>query len=139
MVLFFDENIPPDVVHRLRPLMANRPEKAELIHLVERFPAGTPDNEWADYCKRERWLPITCDRGRRNRGPKLPLVCRALNLTHIVITPKCAAQPARDLALTIASVLPLIIRAWEKPKSTRYVLKQTHELRYTLVAMPDPQ
>ncbi len=61
------------------------------------------------------WLPLTADRGRSNRGTKLPLVCQALGVVHVALSPNVHALTPADKAIAIAYCWFDIVDLWRNP------------------------
>jgi len=101
------------------------------------FRPDTLDNEWASKCCEERWLPITSDKSKTNNGPKLAIVCRSLNISHVVISDKVSRRPAAEQAQAIISVWKELHAAWANPEPARYGL-QFNDLRTRFVLTRRP-
>ena len=70
MRLLFDEHMPPKLVRAIAELAQGEPYC--IVHLRDRFPAGTKDVEWIETLSREgEWRFISEDRRIRQRPHEL--------------------------------------------------------------------
>lgn len=85
--IFFDACVSPKFARDLVPFL----ERAgihfeECIHHHDRYAEGTTDSEWLKELDDGEWLVVTADAGKRCGGDKLPKICNALGITHIVFS-----------------------------------------------------
>ena len=85
MKLLFDENFGLPLVEALKQVVAFSREAVEVRHIRELRHGGKADAEWVPKVKQGGWLVISSDRGRRS-GPKLPQLCRAYGITHVLVS-----------------------------------------------------
>ena len=112
-MLFLDECVPIEVGDRLTPLLQGRPERPVVRHLVREFEPGTADRVWLQVVKANRWLLLTADRGKSNRGEKLPRVCRELGVIHVVLSATLHSRtPSSEKALAVADCWSDIVEVW---------------------------
>jgi hypothetical protein len=82
--LFLDECCSSRLVDDLKEFFALDYPDTEIIHLSKSFPRGTDDSVWLSKIDPE-WIVVTQDKGRAARN-KLPLICQAMSITHVVFT-----------------------------------------------------
>ena len=124
LVLFLDECIPRDLGERLAAFLSDRENPLSVIHLLDLYRQGVEDVVWAKRASTERWLPISADRGKSNRGEKLPAICKSLGLVNISLSAKVHALPSRDKLLAIIGCWLEIEEVW------RNRIGCTHSLRF---------
>jgi hypothetical protein len=87
--LVIDENLSPIAVRALLPLIAACRDNAEITSVTDKRSIwGRLDQQWIPRASEENWMIIAGDRGKSNRGAKLPLVCSAEGATHVLISNK---------------------------------------------------
>lgn len=82
--LFLDECCSFRLVQDLKSFFAIDYPDTEIIHLAKSFSRGTDDAVWLSQLGPE-WIVVTKDVGRA-AGSKLPVICRAKAITHVVFT-----------------------------------------------------
>lgn len=83
--LLFDENIAIKVVKALTAAATILAPDVEIAYRPEftgRY--SVPDNQWGDRVAEEGWILITADRGRTNRGIRLPRMCLDKGIRHVL-------------------------------------------------------
>jgi hypothetical protein len=97
---------------------------AELAHLFDKFPPGTADSVWIPQIASEGgWIVITSDRGKTSRkSEKLPLICRELGVTHVVLSAGLHKRSTHYRVLAISSCWPQLIAAADAPGGTRFTV-----------------
>ncbi len=126
--VLFDENFGQPLIKPLAELLARSPsplQPADLRHILEFYAQGTPDSVWIPQIAAEGWILISADRSRRSGGPKLPLLCREYQLTHILLTGTIHHQPQYQKIQSVLAVWQDIVAAAQAPKGTQYLLKLT--------------
>ncbi len=68
------------------------------------------------------WLVITCDRGKTS-GPKLPQLCRAAGLTHILVSGTLHGKPQFEKARAVLVVWHDLVTADAESKGARFSLR----------------
>lgn len=83
-----DECLPKGIVAVAASALQLIDASADVAHLLDKFPAGTPDRLWVPTIADEgEWVVITADRGSQsNIEDKLPLVCRQLRVVHVLLS-----------------------------------------------------
>lgn len=82
--LFLDECCSSRLVEDLKGFFEIDYPGTEIIHLGKSFPRGTDDSVWLSQLDPE-WIVVTKDVGRASSS-KLPLICKARGITHVVFT-----------------------------------------------------
>lgn len=121
--LLFDENFGQPLVHALANLLAfyESPLQVEhLIHYVGRH--GERDDVWIPLLAKEGWIVITADLGRCG-GLKLPRICAAEKVTHVLLSGSLHQRKQFEKARAILVVWPELIDAATEPKGTRFKLQ----------------
>ena len=87
--VLFDENSGPAAVEAVRRVVAlDRRHPCEVAHTVVLFGRGAKDAEWIPRVQEGGWWLITQDRGRNSQvGERLPVLCRALGVPHVLVLP----------------------------------------------------
>ena len=107
------------------PLLRDQNPPPRFVHMVDEFGVGTDDEVWAPLVQQHGWLPITKDSGRKNVGPKLPLICAELGLQHVVLSGRLGQARGSEQALAVAGVWPAIVRIWRDRIGVRHVIRRT--------------
>ncbi|HEX4607852.1 MAG TPA: hypothetical protein VH092_06585, partial [Urbifossiella sp.] len=119
----FDECIGWPVAEEISRLSGS---KATFAHIVQYFGAeGTPDRVWVPQLAAEKsWVVITSDGGKQSRkGDKLPAICLAHDLTHVVLAPSLHALGTKDKVAALLSLWSEIEMVGSNPLYCRYSLR----------------
>ncbi len=135
MKLLFDENFGRPLVDALKGLVAFARFRPEIQHILELQRAGAKDSEWIPKLAADGWIVLTGDRGK-SAGPKLPQLCRAYGITHVLLSGSLQNSPQFDKARAVLGVWPELIDLGEAPAGTRYSLRYSHARVPTLVVKP---
>lgn len=85
--LFFDECCSVRLAREIGAFYRNDYPQLEIMHLFEKWPAGTADPQWLEYIRENPdWVIITKDAGAKSTHNKLPMICREWGITHVVFT-----------------------------------------------------
>lgn len=99
----------------------------EAVHLKEMFDPNEGDLSWLKKLEHDpEWVVLTRDLGRNNSKEKLPLICKELRRTHILISPSIGTY--EDLKEAIAATWRLIRIIPLFPKGSEVRLKY---MKYT--------
>lgn len=93
----FDECLGKPITEAMRRLIGFHRHQIGLIHVFDRFPPGTKDEQWVPEVAREGWIVVSVDRGR-SPGPKLPRLCHQLGVRHIIFASSAARLPQFEKA-----------------------------------------
>jgi hypothetical protein len=84
--LYFDaccsKTLPPELLAFFRP---NYPT-LQTAHVLDHHKQDTGDSDWLSPLRDKSWIPITSDRGEDRKKERLPVICMAWGITHVVIT-----------------------------------------------------
>jgi hypothetical protein len=125
----------------LKELLSFSPDDAEIDHVIRRFGAGTPDEEWIPRLAEDGWVVITADAGKnRSSGRKLPDVCKEFRITHVIIAPGLHKRNNFCKQRAIVDNWERLLAAAEAPRGSRYSLKLSDPAtgRTTLVCVSQP-
>lgn len=89
---------------------------------------GADDTIWIPQAAKDGWAVVTADRGKHSRvRSKLPLLCEAYEVTHVLIAAGLEKRRMEFKALAFANHIHEIIDAANGPKGARYSLQLTGE------------
>lgn len=131
--LLFDENFSRPLIRDLATLAAYSPDNPSLTHLLELSPPGVGDDVWIPRVASEGFIVITADRGKRSGGPKLPAVCEANNVTHLLLSGRVSQTVQFEKARALLAVWPELLETVMAPKGSRFLLKLSNARKPTLV------
>ena len=108
--IFFDENFPKPIVDLLRKCLEFHHNKTEVIHLLEKMQAGSTDDDVIKSLVdiKSKLIVMSFDRGKTNRGPKFPLVCKEFKITHVLFSSSLANSKIFEKLRAIISKWPEI-------------------------------
>jgi hypothetical protein len=116
---FFDNNLPPKLAKGLHVLIA--PEH-EVIHLKEKFPQNTSDEDWMKGLAKELdWVIISGD-NRITKNPHEVQAWRAAGHTTFFLKPGWTNFDFWTQAYKIVKCFPDIIATARKAKSGKFFL-----------------
>ena len=118
----FDECLGKPITEALRKLIGFHRHPVGIIHIFDRFPAGTHDEVWVPAIAKEDWIVVSVDRGK-SPGPKLPRLCAQLGVRHILLAPTAARLPQFEKARAILRVWRDAINLAQAPAGTRATLR----------------
>lgn len=118
----FDECLGRPITEVLRRFVGLHRHQVGIIHLLDKFPAGTHDDVWIPVIAKEGWIIVSADRGKSS-GPKLPSVCAKLGVRHILYSPRAASLPQFEKARAFLRVWRDAVNLWEANPGTRADLK----------------
>lgn len=121
ITLLFDENMGRNVVKALQPILQLDPEhQVDAVHLLDFVNAGEADDVWLQKLADMKPIVLTRDKGRKH--PRLPKICEALGITHIICTPKMQKLSSFEMACVVVRMWPDIVLAAEGAPGLRYRL-----------------
>jgi hypothetical protein len=124
--LLFDECLGKPVVEKLGELLTRLVEEpVELRHLLDLQPPGTKDQIWVPKIAGGDWIVISTDRGKKNKGAKLPLVCQRFGVTHVLFSAAVHRRTSREKIEAILEVWPDLAKVADAPRGSRYLLMLT--------------
>ena len=124
MRLLADECIPRRAFEKLREL--RNPGGAvvtEMVHLLERFEAGSPDDRWVQEIAAEDqpFLVITGDRATKSKrdDPRLPTLLPEAGVNGVFLTGKLQQRPAFEKVRALMTVWPGLEQAAQQERGAR--------------------
>jgi hypothetical protein len=125
----FDECVigPVIVEQDLTASLALFGAEAELTHLFQKFSPGTLDSIWISQIAAEGgWIVVTSDRGAKSKkSERLPLICRELRVTHVVLSRGLHKRSAYFRTLANSSSWRQLLDAAEAAKGTGFSLSMS--------------
>ena len=137
---FFDECLSKPVVEsQITQSLRLYGSDAEVAHLLSKFEKQTPDSVWIPQLANEGgWVIITADRGRHSKkSEKLPLICRAYGVSHVLLSAKLHSRNMHKKALAIDSSWDGLFAAGSAPKGCGYLLHLTSQDNFRLKPLGD--
>lgn len=121
---FFDECLSRPVVesdlHRSLKLYGST---SEIAHLLTKFGSGgVKDQEWVPVLARETgWIVITADQGLQSKkSEKLPLICRAFGVTHVMLSRGLHKRNSFYKALAITTLWERLHALSDEPRGSGF-------------------
>lgn len=93
---------------------------------------GTKDAEWVPKISQDEWVVISADRGKSNRGQKLPRLCKDFGVRHVLLSNRIHELKQFAKIRAILSVWDGLFGVMNSPAGTRFLLK-IHDGRASLV------
>jgi hypothetical protein len=118
--LLLDECLGPPLAKDLAQMLSWDTPPPEIKHLFQYFKSGTKDSEWIPEIAREQWIILTTDKGKKKDNAKLPLICAAYKVTHIVMGPSLLHAKQIQKAGAIIALWEKIKECHEAPKGTKF-------------------
>lgn len=99
---------------------------AEISLLQDKFKGGEDDPVWLKQLSVEgNWIVITKDKGN-STGPKLPMICQKLGITHVIISKGLEHAGYEALKQAFADVWQFLLLAPTLAGGTRISLRYTN-------------
>jgi hypothetical protein len=121
--LLFDENFGKPLVTGLAAFLAFYDPPPEIAHLLERFTSGESDDVWIPRIAADGWIVISSDRAKQAGGPKLPNICAAHSVSHVLVSGKLHNKNQFEKIRAITVAWPDIVRIPNRPRGTRFNLR----------------
>jgi hypothetical protein len=98
------------------------------------------DETWIPDMAQEGWIVLTADRGKggRGKGEKLPVLCRAFGMTHILMSGSLHRRTSIQKVTAILEVWDNINELPEQPKGSAWSLRLTQSGKAVLACKLDP-
>lgn len=122
--VLFDENFGRPIVSDFRQLVRWDKRVASIAHLFDFMPAGTADEQWLPMAADKGFLIVSSDVGRGQRGSRLPEICAALGVTHVLISGKLHAQRQFEKMRAILVVWPDLLLVAQEHTGQRFLLQK---------------
>jgi hypothetical protein len=137
--LLLDECVGKTIVPALRAMIAPTSEEAEIAHILDFQPQGVTDEQWVPRIAEEKWIVLTGDRAKQSsKGGKLPILCRAFCVTHVMLSASIHKMKTFDKERMILNVWHDLRALVEVPRGSGYSLQLTHAKNAKLVKLYDP-
>jgi len=120
--LLFDECLGKPLVDDIKKLLSWDTPSPKIEHLLDYFAEGTCDSIWVPKVAHEGWMIVSGDRGRKSRI-KLPAICSAYQITHILMGPSILHLKQHEKANIIVGVWDQIKECSAAPKGTAFILR----------------
>lgn len=120
--LLFDENFGRPTVERLKQFLTGTEPMPTLATVVD-YLGGGKDDVWIPMLRDGDWIVITADRGRRSGGAKLPDLCVAYGVTHVLLSKSVHHLPQFEKARAIVAVWSELSALSSSPSGSRHVLR----------------
>lgn len=123
----------------LGPLSTFSQLTAQVAHQLDVYGEGADDTIWIPQAAADGWTIVTADRGTHSRlKSKLPLLCEAYQVTHILISAGLNKRTMLFKVSTFAAHIEEIIQAASGQRGCRYSLQLTGETSSKLVLVKSP-
>jgi hypothetical protein len=126
--LLLDECLGPPLVKDINKMLSWDTPPPIIHHLFTYFKEGEKDNVWIPKVAGEGWIILSPDRGKKGNN-KLPSICVAYKVTHILMSASLMKMKQNQKANAIISVWEEIKKCNESPKGSRFRLRLNHALR----------
>lgn len=124
---FFDECLSRPVVEtQITDSLRLYGSDAEVAHLLTKFGRqGVKDSEWVAQLAREgSWVVLSVDQGRRSKkSEKLPSICRAFGVTHVMLSSSIHRRNMYVKAMAIENHWEKLLGLAAVPRGTGYQIK----------------
>lgn len=121
--LLIDENIGIPIGNHIAGIMGFRSHLTPIVDfVVKRFGAGTKDQVWIPKIAGEGWIILSSDRAKRSGGPKLPMICSAYRVTHLLLSTALHEKKQFEKAIIILKMWDEIEKLKDAPAGSRHHL-----------------
>ncbi len=124
--LLFDECLGKPLLEDIKRLLAWDIPPPVIEHLLDFFNSGTCDSVWIPKVANEGWIILTADRGKKSSHMKLPSICEAYKITHILMSASVLNLKQSQKANAIVAVWEEIKQCQEAPKGSRFHFRLNH-------------
>lgn len=104
--LLFDDCLSKHAVAALAQLAGFSRGEVAVKHLVDFAMAGEDDESWIPRVPSDGWIILTADRGKKNKGGKLPLICQRCRITYVLLSAALHTKNTFDRMRAILAVWP---------------------------------
>jgi len=123
--LLFDENFGKPMIVAVTPFLEKYQPKPVIAHLLDYFAAGVTDAMWIPKVATEGWIVVSGDRGKKSGGAKLPEVCAAHAVTHVLLSGTLQNDRQFRKVQSIIAVWDELMQLTSCVKGSRYLLRLT--------------
>lgn len=126
--ILIDECISRPAIEVLRPYLDLNSDLSEVAHQLDIYGEGADDSVWVPQAAKDGWSVVTADRGKHSPvEAKLPVLCEAYGVTHILISAGLAKRRMQFRVLKIEQHWNEIVAAAISPDKGRYSLRLVGE------------
>jgi PIN like domain len=136
--VLFDECVGKPIMEAIARIVSTSPERPEFRHMVDYQSQGALDEEWVPKVATEGWIVITGDRGRSCGGAKLPHLCKAYRITHVMLSARLHTMRSSAKATAILAVWEDLAKLVSEPKGCGYLLRLTSKGHPKLERLYEP-
>jgi len=123
MQLYFDECCSRRLSREIKEFFASDYPDLETCHVLDEYGRGTKDSEWLKPLQEnDKWIVITHDHGRDPKKEKLPVVCRALGVTYVLISSSIISAGYTEQKTALVSVWQELLELYRLPNGTQVKL-----------------
>ncbi len=135
--LYFDaccsKQLPPELLAFFGPDYPT----FQAAHVLDHHGQQTDDSDWLSPLREQSWLPVTSDHGENRKKERLPLICQAWGIRHIVMTATLIRKGPTVQKRAIVAVWDGIFQLDRYPPGTQVMLgeagiSKTGVVRYAL-------
>jgi hypothetical protein len=133
--LLLDECIGRPIAVSINQMLSWDSPPPTIHHLTNYFVPGERDPSWIPKIADEGWIILTADRGRKGKD-KLPGICVAYRVTHILMGASIMRLKQAQKANAIISIWEQIKRCANAPKGSRFLMSMVNGrviLRHVIV------
>jgi hypothetical protein len=134
----FDECIGKPVVTQLAALVELSTDAVEFCHVLDFQKQGVPDTEWVPRIASEGYIVVSGDGGKRCGRAKLPRICAAHKVTHVIIGPSVHSMRSLAKVAVLLRVWDEILKLSDAPKGSRHSLRLIREIPRLIQIDPPP-
>jgi hypothetical protein len=121
--LLFDDCLSKHAVGALAQLAAFSKGTVEVKHLVDFAMSGEDDEIWIPRIPGEGWVIVTADRGKKNKGGKLPLICQRCRISYVLLSAALRSKNTFDRMRAIIAVWPELAAACADEPGCGYLIR----------------
>jgi hypothetical protein len=123
--LLLDECVGRPIVADISRMLSWDVPAPTIHHLTNYFVPGELDPVWIPKVAAEGWIILTADRGKRGKD-KLPRICVAYKVTHILMGPSIMKLKQSQKANAIISAWEKIKDCADAPKGSRFIMSMVN-------------
>jgi hypothetical protein len=121
--LLFDDCLSKHAVAALAQLANFSRGQVEIRHLVDFAMGGEDDEHWIPSIPAEGWMIVTADRGKKNKGGKLPIICQRCRITYVLLSAALHTKNTFDRMRAVLAVWPDLLAASADERGCGYLIR----------------
>jgi hypothetical protein len=115
MKLYFDECCSRKLAKEIKSIYPD----VETCHVLDFYNPSTAESTWLQPLHDDRsWIVISNDHGRNPKKEKFPAVCKALGITHVLLTPALIHAGYDEQKKALMAVWDEILKLHSLPPGT---------------------